>query len=120
MDLTDKQLHTLRHMLGINDPVKRPEPYRNYAAVNPDDPEYLELERLGMVVNKGKSPFGQYDLYVCTEDGKTTVIKSHQMIRFPKARRRYIAFLNTRDCCPDLTFREFLVSPEYKEIREAV
>ncbi len=36
MAQNDKQLHTMRHMLGINTPYDaEPEPYRNYAAVAP-------------------------------------------------------------------------------------
>lgn len=119
MGLTKEQLHTLRHMLGINTPWDRvPKPYRNYAAVNHGDPEFIELERMGLVKNQGRSSISEYDCYVCTEEGKLSAIRSHREIRYSKPRRRYLAFLGLMDCCPDLTFREFLTSQEFRELRE--
>jgi hypothetical protein len=50
MNLSAKQLDTLRHMLGINTPNDRiPRPYRNYYAANPGDQEMLKLESLGAI-----------------------------------------------------------------------
>lgn len=119
MQLTKSQLHTLRHMLGINTPWdKVPRPYRNYAAVVPGDPEFMELERIGAVEKYGKPPWSEYDYYRCTEAGKHAALKSHKSIRFPKAKRRYITFLHIRDSFHDLTFREFLTSSEYKSCCE--
>ena len=73
MNITCEQLRTLRHMLGINGTSKKAsKPYRNYAAVNPGDPEFVELERLGAVTLYRKAGAGtEYDFYSCTEAGKT-------------------------------------------------
>jgi hypothetical protein len=108
--MTDSQLHTLRHMLGINTPDDRvPRPYRNYAAVNPGDPEFLELERLGMVERYGEAcAFGEYDWYRCTDAGYQAAIASHRKIRNKKSARVYAKFLDVRDALNGLTFREFL------------
>ena len=119
MNLTSDQLHTLRHMLGINTPWdKEPKPYRNYAAVNLGDPKYLELERLGAVKNLGKSSISEYDCYVCTEEGKNAAILSHKTIRYSKSKRRYLAFLKLRDGFSDIDFKQFLSDPYFKEVRE--
>ena len=123
MKLTPKHLDTLRHMLGINDPYQRiPKPYRDYAAVNPGDHHYAELEQLGMVkkyrqAGKGGA-FSEYDWFCCTKKGRLAAIKSHRTIRASRARRRYAKYLDISDCCPGLTFREFLTCPEFKEARE--
>jgi len=119
--LTDDQLHTLRHMLGINTPDDRkPRPYRDYAAVNPGDPEFAELERLGAVerINKPVPSWASdYEWYQCTEAGKAAAMASHRRIRKGKPQRVYLAYLSCRDCCPDLTFKEFLTDPEFDEER---
>ena len=119
MKLTDDQLHTLRHMLGINDPYARvAKPYRNYAAVEPGKAEYLELERLGMVekVTCG-GVFSTYDFFRCTDRGKDAAIASFRSIQKGKPQRVYRRFLSVRDCCPDLTFKEFLTDGFFAEIR---
>lgn len=108
MNLTNEQLRTLRHMLGINDPTKaRPEPYRNRYAANPGDPEMLELERIGAVERYAANCQG-YDWYRCTEAGRLAAIRSFRSIQISKSRRRYLRFLSARDAFPDLTFRDFL------------
>lgn len=119
MNLSSDQLHTLRHMLGINDPSQRiPKPYRNGAAVVPGDPEFVELERLG-AVERYRAAGGsfQYDYYSCTEAGKAAAMKSHRTIRYGRSKRVYLRFLSVRDCIPDLTFRQFLTDPEFRGIR---
>ena len=121
-ELTDQQADTLRHMLGINDPSKsRPEPYRNYAAVDPGDPTFVELARLGLVHHaRGPARGFPYYCYVCTDMGRRLAIESHRRIRWSKAQRRYSMFLHMRECCPDLTFRQFLTEPAFaNERREA-
>jgi hypothetical protein len=116
MEPTDKQLATLRHMLGLTDLYEAsPKPYRNYAAVNVGDPKYAELERLGLVVLYGK--IGQYDAYKCTEKGRIAAIDDFRRVRKSRKKRMYHAFLSLKDHVWDLTFREFLVSDQYQEHR---
>ena len=119
MDLTDKQLGTLRHMLGINKPYdKIPKPSRNYAAVNPGDPEFVELEKIGAVVRCRSTLPSDYHYYQCTEAGKEAAMQSHRKIRHGKSKRVYWQYRGLCDCIPDLTFKEFLTNPEYAEIRK--
>jgi hypothetical protein len=121
MKLTKDQLHTLRHMLGINTPYDRiPKPNRNYAAVNPGDPEFLELERLGMVKKNASAKPGitEYDYYRCTDNGRFEAMRSHRDIRKSKSKRRYSIFLDISESYPDMTFKDFLTDPYFKDARE--
>ncbi len=119
MKLTNDQLDTLRHILGINTPYDRvPRSYRNCAAVNPGDLEFIELEKIGAVERYQIAIETQYHWYQCTEAGKLVAMRSHKAIQKTKAQRRYSAYLDMTDICQDLTFREFLIAPEYAEIRE--
>ena len=116
MNLTPAQLHTLRHMLGINTPEDRdPKSYRNHYAAGQGDHELAELERLGAVEFRGE----RYGLkfYSCTDRGRETAIKSHKAIRYGKPRSVYLRFLKVADAYPDLTFKEFLTSPKFRESR---
>lgn len=116
--LTDEQLRILRHMLGIDDPYRRPVPYRDHYCANPGDPKLIELERLGMV-EAFRSFLGEtYTTYRTTEAGRKAAIESwHKVCRMPRDKRRYWAFLTVKDVCPDLTFHEFLTSPTWAESR---
>lgn len=116
--MTDEQLRTLRHMLGINTPHDpRPKPYRDYYCANPGDPELHELARLGMV--KLYSSHGNYEWFRCTDAGRAAAIASHKTIRHSKSSRVYSKFLDVRDAIPDLTFREFLTNPDFAPTRRA-
>jgi hypothetical protein len=119
VDLTAAHLDTLRHMLGINDPGKKHAiPWRDYAAVNPGDPHYAELQDLGAVFRYHTAiPPNGYDYFSCTPAGRTAAIESHKTIRYSRSRRRYIAYLDISDSLPDLTFREFLTDPAFANIR---
>jgi hypothetical protein len=100
-------------MLGIDRPeMDVPKPYRDYYCANPGDPSMLELERLGAVRQYDNR--GSYLWYTCTDEGRAAAIASHKTIRYSKAKRRYIKFLDIRECCPDLTFRRFLTDPQFK------
>jgi len=120
MTLSEKQLDTLRHMLGINTPDDRiPKPYRNHYAANPGDVEMAELERLGMVELTAKNHLNSgLDFYSCTENGRLEAIRSHRLIRKRKPQRVYSKFLDVSDCFPDLTFKEFLTNPYFKQTRD--
>lgn len=119
LNLTEAQLHTLRHMLGINTPwMREPKPYRDYAAVNPGCPEFVAIESAGAVERyRSMDPTTTYDWYRCTPAGREAAMQSHRSIRLPKAARVYSKWLDISDCCPDLSFGDFLRSSEYREIR---
>ena len=118
MDLNERQLHTLRHMLGINTPNdKIPKPCRNYAAVDPGNPEFFELERLGAIENYRARGGSEYDWYQCTKEGRFAAIKSHGDIRKTKAQRKYTAYLDMTDVYSNLTFKDFLTHPDFSTAR---
>lgn len=81
--LAESHLSTLRHMLGLNDPTRKdPVPYRNYAAVNPGDQQFVELERLGMVRRYRTADDGScYDWYMCTKAGQEAATSSFYQLR---------------------------------------
>ncbi len=117
MELTEGQLRTLRHILGIDTPFDRtPKPYRNYAAVDVGNKEFYELERLGAV--EIYRPRARYDWYRCTPAGRDAAMASHKAIRHRKAKRVYHAYLRLRDAWGELTFREFLTSAEFSDVRK--
>lgn len=116
--LTEKQLDTLRHMLGINDPwMPEPTPSRDYFCASSGDPELAELARLGLV--RLYSQRNNYDWYATTDAGKDAAMRSHKTIRYTKAQRVYGKFLDIRDCYSELTFKEFITSPEFADSRRA-
>jgi len=113
MNLDTEQLRILRHMLGIDKPWEdNPKPYRDYYCANPGDPSMVELARVGAI--RLYDTRGDYEWWTCTPEGRAAGIASHKTTRYPAAKRRYIRFLDLRECCPDLTFREFLTNPRYR------
>lgn len=117
IELTAEQLRVLRHMLGIDRPeMDVPKPYRDYYCANPGDPTMVELVRVGAV--RLYDTRGGYEWYTCTDEGRAAGIASHKTIRYSAAKRRYIRFLDLRECCPDLTFRQFLTDPRYRSAHQ--
>ena len=114
---TPEQLDTLRHMLGINDLyVAEPAPYRDYYAAPIGDLILWQMANAGLVERYAMR--GPYEWYRTTPAGRAAAVESHKRIRAPKGKRLYVKFLSVRDCCPDLTFREFLTDPEFREARK--
>ena len=119
MTITPDQLHMLRHMLGINTPYDdEPRPYRNYAAVSPSDPRFIELERLGLVkLARRAGADSELDFYLCTDEGRAIAMRSHRDIRHSRGARRYHRYLKMTDAFPGLTFGEYLKSKELQQGR---
>lgn len=117
MKLNDEQLHWLRHMLGINDgSQKEAVPFRNHAAVGDGDLVFFaEMEALGVVEKMPVTIPTDYVMYRVTEVGRRLAIDSFRKIRFSAGRRRYRAYLRVADHCG--SFKEFLTSPVFAEIR---
>lgn len=113
IELNSEQLRVLRHMLGIDRPeMDVPKPYRDYYCTTPGDPTMAKLLRVSAV--RLYATRGDMEWYTCTPEGRAAGIASHKAIRYSPAKRRYIRFLDIRDCMPDLTFREFLTNPRFK------
>ncbi len=114
--LTPQQEHILRHMLGIDDASKRnPTEYRDYYCANPGDPELHELARLGLV--RLYRTDASYEWFTTTDAGKAAARAAHRRSLYPKKKRVYLRFLNASDAIADLTFHEFLTSPEFAQAR---
>ena len=114
--LTERDLSMLRHMLGINTPWDdRPKPYRNYAAVEPENDQFKRLSGEGYVVSCGFTAFSSYEYFKCTDKGTDAAIQSHRSIRWPRAKRRYHRYLDICDCFPDHTFGDFIKDPELRK-----
>lgn len=117
MELNIEQLRVLRHMLGIDKPWEdNPKPYRDYYCANPGDPTMVKLVRVGAV--RIYDTRGGYEWYTCTAEGRAAGIASFKTIQYSPSKRRYSRFLDLRECCPDLTFREFLKNPRYSSVGE--
>ncbi|MBP1153119.1 MULTISPECIES: hypothetical protein [unclassified Methylocaldum] len=113
--LTEDQLQTLRHMLGIDDPSLRdPKPYRDYYCANRRDQHLQKMAQIGVV--RLYSQQGGYDWYCTTEKGRAAAIESHRRIRYPRRKRVYLKYLDIRDIT-GCTFKQFLTEPEYAECR---
>ena len=119
MTPTLDQLHALRHMLGINTPAdSRPRPYRNYAAVVSGDSRFVAMAADGLVELYRRATMGfDYDYYRCTSAGRAAAMRSHRDIRYSRGRRRYLVFLRIQESVPDITFKEFLTTPDFAEAR---
>lgn len=117
---TPEQLDLLRHMLGINDPSQRvPTPYRDYAAVCPGDPSYIEMAQAGLVeIYREAAGANPNDYYCCTAAGREAALASHKAIRWPKARRVYRKYLDVSDVLTGLTFSQFLRDPQFADLRK--
>jgi hypothetical protein len=120
MSSYDAKTDTLRHMLGITD-FSTPLPadfYRDYFCASKGDAHLAEMEADGLVRCYNRDE--HYDWYTTTEAGKRAAIASFKVRMYPKAKRRYHAWLRLSDTAPDLTFREYLTNPAYAEHRSSL
>lgn len=116
MKLSDEHLIILRYMLGINTPdARRPRPYRDYYCAGKGDENLRELQRLGAVALYRTDD--HYEWYTTTPSGRAAAMASHRAIRNSKAKRVYRRFLDIREVCPDLTFREFITNHQFADVR---
>jgi hypothetical protein len=106
MELSAKQLDTLRHMLGINDPWKsQPVSYRDYYCASPGDETMHELLRLGAV--RIYSRCREYEWFETTAEGWDAALNSFTEFQKSIEERFYCAFLGACEVRPDLSIAEF-------------
>lgn len=118
IETTREEQKTLRHMLGIDTFDQRiAKPYRDYYCATPNDP-HLESMRERGLVERYEARDKTYWWYRTTPAGREIAFASRIPLIKTPAQRRYLAYLDISDALPDLTFREFLVGPEFKEARE--
>jgi hypothetical protein len=121
VDLTPKQIHILQHSLGISKPHDKP--YRNFYAVYSDSDGIRDLELLvekGLMINSGSSPVNSDMVYYQVSDaGRKVAFDQLPKDTRTRAQKRYEKYLDIRDVWSDLTFKEFLIDPYFKEARDA-
>lgn len=59
-----------------------------------------------------------YHWYRTTDMGRAAAMASHKTIRYTKAKRVYSKFLDARDALGNVTFRDFLTHPDFKQSRD--
>jgi len=119
-DLTPEQIHILQHSLGLS--KRHDKPYRNYYAVYAGSGDAIrDLESLvekGLMGNGGKSPVNADMIYFyVTEKGRLVAIENLPEDKLSPGQKRYERFLDLKDVCPDLTFRQFLTDKRWEEYR---
>lgn len=118
-DLSPEQMHILQHSLGLS--KRHDKPYRNYYTVYAESRDIQDLERLatkGLMANGGKSPVNADMIYFyVTEKGRQVAIENLPEDKRSPGQKRYERFLDLKDVCPDLTFKEFLTGKRWKEYR---
>ena len=112
----EEHLRVLRHMLGIDDPRVRRAPYRDhYCAAEGEQRAKLERMRELGLVGPVSGEWTSY--YQTTELGRKLALESAKKRLCTKKKRVYLMYLRASDLDPDLTFHEFLTSPDYAEAR---
>ena len=109
----NKMVAILRHSLGIQ--WAHDKEYRDYycACVGEDRLERMAdkcLMKRGNFINGGRDRY-----YFVTELGRA--VAREDIPRKTRSQLRYERFLSVCDCCPDLTFKEFITDPQYREVR---
>lgn len=121
VDLTPEQIHMLQHSLGISKPHDKP--YRNYYSVYSGSDGVQDLEILvqkGFMVNSGRSPVNSDMIYYqVTDEGRKVAFAHLPKDTRTRAQKRYERFLDIKDVWSDLTFKEFLTDPYFKEVANA-
>lgn len=110
----------LAHALGIEYQQARREPneYRNYYVSEPDDPEVAQLVEAGLIALASRPSWtGGLVAFTVTDAGKEQARAFWKARQYPQKKRVYAAFLLVSDV-REVTFREFLTSPEYAKARE--
>ena len=113
IDISKEEIHILQHSLGL---TYSEHIYRNYYCAGPNDHRLDVLVEKGLMVKAGPCPGTDNKYYHVTDAGKEIALDNMPVI--PKARRRYLKFLDAKDVYQDLTFREFLTHPFWKDARE--
>ena len=112
-------LGILHHTLGVSNPNKPEDPpYRNHFVLGDG---HSDMTVLSVMVERGLMarrcsalPGGDW-VFHATDDGVRLALQTRP--RASKRRQRYSRFLVYRDALPDLTFKEFLTSPDFAEAR---
>lgn len=107
--MTKQQLQIVQHSLGV-DQYGRGEQYRNFfCAGGKDEDVCRELIALGYMQQHPTSALSPYFNCSVTESGKAAMrAESPKPPRLTRGQQRYAEWLSMSDCCPDLSFGDYL------------
>lgn len=115
--ITPEQIHILQHSLGLS--KRHDKPYRNYYAAGTASDCIQDLEALvdkGLMTSAGKSPVNsEMVYYYVTDRGRKVAFEHLPKDMRTRGQKRYERFLNAKDAFPDLSFKQFLTDPYFKE-----
>jgi hypothetical protein len=103
--VTEDQVHTLQHALGLD--RERREPWRNYYCAEDGAPALEALVAAGLMQRRHTINGGEDRIYSVTAAG-IDAAKAALPKAYSRSERRYRRFLDAADAYPGLTFREFL------------
>ena len=120
MKIKVADIKILLHTLGLDATYIQPFSYRNYFVANTDHADMPSLARLceaGMMEERTPPSFLERGdrVFVATASGKIIAHKKRK--RLTKAALRYRRYLNISDSFPNLTFKQFLTHPYFKDAR---
>lgn len=105
---TPKQIHILRHSLGLDD-TGRGREYRNHFATDPGTTDWPDIEALiaaGLMEDRGEvAMWGGLHGIIVTEAGKRIARQQDPRPKVSRSRRRYLRFLEADS---GLSFGEWL------------
>lgn len=116
--LSGARLCLLWHTLGISDPFHpNREPYRNHYVTGEGGSDWdnlMALVRSGHMARYRHALTSEVDwVFVATDLGLQTALATRP--RVSRRKLRYHNFLCIKECCPDLTFHEFLTDRRYEQ-----
>lgn len=117
--MTPQELHILLHTIGLDDPYQE-KSYRNHFVADDGHSDLPAIQKLcleGLMEEQRAPGFLEAGdrVFRVTDCGRQAAERLRR--RPTRAQRRYHRFLEVADCCPDLTFREFLTLPAFAEAR---
>lgn len=104
------ELHILRHSLGLKDDCAGRE-YRNYYAVEPDDPECLALVAKGDMERSACEIPGGLVYYRVTAQGRRRAYEGVVLPTQTRSQKRYKQFLEADS---GMTFKQWLTTRSEK------
>ena len=109
--MADNILSILQHALGV-DSFGRGEMYRNHFVAGPGHSDFdtcMKATHDGLLAHRENEHVVGGHIFTVTLSGKQYVREcSPRPDRKQRAKDRYSRFLDLREVCPDLTFRDFL------------
>ena len=118
-DITEQELKILQHTTGLTD-IYNDRSYRNHFVAgdgHDDMPTIMSLCKKGLMQESNRPAFlSSGDRCFSATFAGLSAAKSLRR-RPTRGQRRYHNWLEISDCCPDLTFGDFLRDPQFASAR---